>query len=425
MSGPPAAPSRRRADRPILRVLRRRRRLRAGLAQLIYTALALVIGTTLPRLELDPVVSGNRTSTMLFAIGGGMVTFIGLVYSMLFLVVQWASTSFTPRLNLFRDDPLVWHSFGFFVGALVFTLTSGLAIGGRIEVSWLVPAVGILTILAALALFRILQTRAFKSIQLAATLDAISTRGRAVLAAFYDELLPAEQGPPAGELPPVRTSIRWDGPEAVLQGIDLARLVRVAQLADAIVVVEVTVGRTILDGSVVVRVHKNPVERSEILPALTIGKERTFDQDPLLAFRLLVDIALRALSPALNDPTTATQVLDCLDSLLRIVARRDLAVGRVEDPDGALRVIVVLPTWDDYLALASDEIALASRSNAGRSAPAGTASRRPDGHRPARATVSGGRPAGVDPDHALRPDAGADRKDSRESGVVGGAGQIR
>jgi uncharacterized membrane protein len=87
-----------------------------------------------------------------------------------------------------------------------------------------------------------------------------------------------------------------------------------------------------------------------------VGDERTFEQDPALALRLLADIALRALSPAVNDPTTAVQALDRIESLLRVLATRDLSMENVADSSGTIRVKLVLPTWDQYLAVALDEI---------------------------------------------------------------------
>jgi hypothetical protein len=75
---------------------------------------------------------------------------------------------------------------------------------------------------------------------------------------------------------------------------------------------------------VICGVHEAPDD--EILEALGFGPERTFEQDPALALRVLADIALRALSPAVNDPTTAVQTLDAIDGLLRVLVRRDLAV---------------------------------------------------------------------------------------------------
>jgi uncharacterized membrane protein len=88
---------------------------------------------------------------------------------------------------------------------------------------------------------------------------------------------------------------------------------------------------------------------AELLPALRTGIERTFDQDPAMALRVLADIALRALSPAVNDPTTAIEALNGIDQLLRLLADRELAVETVKGSDGELRVLLRLPSWHDYV----------------------------------------------------------------------------
>jgi uncharacterized membrane protein len=87
------------------------------------------------------------------------------------------------------------------------------------------------------------------------------------------------------------------------------------------------------------------VVRAAVVP----GAERSFDQDPMLAMRLLADIGLRALSPAINDPATAVDVLDAAEGLLRILATRELDVPYVADSNDVPRVRLVLPNWEDYL----------------------------------------------------------------------------
>jgi uncharacterized membrane protein len=86
------------------------------------------------------------------------------------------------------------------------------------------------------------------------------------------------------------------------------------------------------------------------------GQERTFHQDPLFAFRLLADIGLRALSPAVNDPATAMQVLDTMQSILSTLVTRDLDVADIVDGTGAVRVLLALPSWDDYLRTSLDDL---------------------------------------------------------------------
>jgi uncharacterized membrane protein len=87
-----------------------------------------------------------------------------------------------------------------------------------------------------------------------------------------------------------------------------------------------------------------------------LGTERTFEQDPKYAIRLLVDVAIKALSPAINDPTTAVQALDQIEDLMLRLGRCDLDVGRRYDAEGKLRFEMPVPTWDDLVVLALDEI---------------------------------------------------------------------
>ncbi len=89
---------------------------------------------------------------------------------------------------------------------------------------------------------------------------------------------------------------------------------------------------------------------------MVIGEGRTFEQDPKYAIRLLVDIAIKALSPAINDPTTAVQALDQIEDLLLRLGQRHLEIGTYADSDGQLRLVVPFPTWDDIIRLAFDEI---------------------------------------------------------------------
>jgi uncharacterized membrane protein len=82
--------------------------------------------------------------------------------------------------------------------------------------------------------------------------------------------------------------------------------------------------------------------------AVELKRERTFEQDPKYALRLLADIAIKALSPAIYDPTTAVQALDHIEDLLRRLGQRHLEVGQVRDKCGALRVIFPTPIWKTF-----------------------------------------------------------------------------
>ena len=80
------------------------------------------------------------------------------------------------------------------------------------------------------------------------------------------------------------------------------------------------------------------------------------EQDPAFAFRIVVDIALRALSPAINDPTTAVLAIDQIHHLLRKVGLRQLDTGVVRDRTGRVRLVYRTPDWEDFVELAVTEI---------------------------------------------------------------------
>ena len=80
------------------------------------------------------------------------------------------------------------------------------------------------------------------------------------------------------------------------------------------------------------------------------------EQDPEFAFRIIVDIAAKALSPAINDPTTAVLALDQIHRLLRALGERQLDTGQIHDEAGRLRLAYRTPDWEDFVGLAITEI---------------------------------------------------------------------
>jgi uncharacterized membrane protein len=341
------------ADRPLGRFARPRRRLRAGLVQLLCALAGLVLGLLLPRITTGATVASTRVADALVAVGFGVLGLVTIIFSLLFLVVQWAFSSLSPRLNLFRDDPIVWRTFGFAVGVFVFSVTTALVIGDQQKVSVIVPAAEVVAVLAALALIRSLQTKAFVSIQLAPTLAAIAGQGSGIIDDLYRRPCTAGR-PPAAALPARRRAVLWPNRQAILQQLDLGQLLRAA--GGAVIVLRAGVGDTLQQGAPVADLHGGEVADTAVLGGLVTGQERTLNQDPLFAFRLLADIGMRALSPAVNDPATAVQVLDTTESLLQALVSRDLDVADVADSAGTVRVVLALPSWDDYLRTALDDL---------------------------------------------------------------------
>lgn len=338
----------------------RHRRVRAGATQLLCVVIGIGSGLTLPRIDGGPRAPARQVTELLFATAVGLVAAVALVFSLLFLVVQWVATTFTPRLTLFRDAPIVWRTFAIAVGLVAFCITAAFTIGHDNDVSLVVPAAAMLLVLVMLGMLRALQFRAFAAIQLSPALNSIAAPGRTVLG---DLAAISGAGSPPPPLPPRQATITWPHPPAVLQRVDENRLVAAARTANAVVVIRHTPGATLHQGTPVADIHGAPMPEATVLAALSVGTERTFEQDPLLAFRLLADIALRALSPAINDPATAVQALDELGDLLARVADIPLAPMRFPDPDGTDRLLVRVPEWDTFVRVAVDDIIATARTS--------------------------------------------------------------
>jgi uncharacterized membrane protein len=118
-------------------------------------------------------------------------------------------------------------------------------------------------------------------------------------------------------LGPVTQTLTYSGKPRTIASYDIGMLVREAQKADAVIVMASAVGDTVVETAVILRVYRarTMLPDDRLMRGLHLATERTFDQDPKFALRLLVDIAIKALSPAINDPTTAVQTIDQIEDL--------------------------------------------------------------------------------------------------------------
>src|SRR5204863_5162229 len=112
------------------------------------------------------------------------------------------------------------------------------------------------------------------------------------------------------------------------------------------------VGNFVAPGDALFRVHGGDVPVGALLHSIALGAERTVEQDPAFAFRVIVDIASKGLSPAINDPTTAVLAIDQIHHLLRHVGNRRLDTDQVRDATGRVRLIYRTPDWEDFVTLA-------------------------------------------------------------------------
>jgi uncharacterized membrane protein len=244
-----------------------------------------------------------------------------------------------------------------------FSMSAFLEIGGASQVTVVVPIFAFVAALAVIGLIRNIQAKAFVSLQMNSTLHSLQRSGRAVIDVLYPARLGAPGSTKSGlQAPTGGRPVLWPRPQTTLQQLDLRRLLSAAERADAVVVFQARVGDTLWQGATVAEVHGR-LEDEAVVASCVTGVNRTFDQDPLLAFRLLADIGLRAVSPAINDPATAVQVLDAIADLLFLLVSRDLAVAAVRSPTGLVRIHLDVPVWEDFVSEGLDELLVASRNS--------------------------------------------------------------
>ena len=205
-SGPRSAPA-----RPGRRFTRRHRQLRVGLSQLLFVIAGLVLGIFVPRITVPPTVSSGRIVDLLFTAGVTVISLITVIYSLLFLVVQWVAEYLQPAADPIPRRPhrlarvrLLDRYFRLLLHGCLRHRERQDRLGRRCQ-CW--PC---FWCSRALLFMRALQTRALTSMLLAPNLDAITERGREILDGLY--LQPAAGDQQAGApLPPLRSTVTWPG----------------------------------------------------------------------------------------------------------------------------------------------------------------------------------------------------------------------
>jgi uncharacterized membrane protein len=344
--------------------------LRAVGTPLLYTVGAVALGMGLPRFEaaflpdLAAPIGAGPAIALLSSIASGMLPLTGLVFSLAFVMVQFSATAYSPRLVAwFAGSAMMSHSLGIFTATFLYAIAALAWVdrGGTGKVPLLTVWCAIALLLVSVVFF-VLLVEKLGMLQIARVLAYAGDQGRAVIERDYAPLGrggPQTRGAAADELPAERQVFLHRGGPAVIQAIDVPRLVALAEREGAVVAMAWAVGDTMIDGMPLLRVHGGggrPVAERRLRRLVRLGSERTFEQDPKYAIRILVDVAIKALSPAINDPTTAVQALDQVEDLLLRLARVDLSAGRVRDGRGSLRLVFPVPKWEDFLVLAFDEI---------------------------------------------------------------------
>src|SRR6478736_951594 len=285
--------------------------------------------------------------------------FIVFTFGSLLIVVQVASGQLTPRLiatTLLRNNII-----RFTVGLFTFTMMFAVGTGARFDTEVPKFAVTIAWVLgiASIAAFFFLIDYTARSLRPVSIVGRIAGNGIKVIESVYPEMTRTKQIPPTPvSIDANARAVNHLGRSAIVLAVNLKSLVGIAQRAGGLVELVPRVGDFVATGDPLFRLHGSAarIDDSKLRAQVAFGPERTIEQDSTFAIRVIVDIAIKALSPAINDPTTAVIAIDQLHRLLHSVGWRHLGGATILDATGQPRLILRTPGWEDFVQLSCSEI---------------------------------------------------------------------
>jgi uncharacterized membrane protein len=296
------------------------------------------------------------------------LSFVVFTFGSLLVAIQVASGQYTPRIiatTLLRNNVIRYT-----VALFVFTLLFAVRAINRFET--VVPQlfIGIIGLLGltCLAAFLFLIDYAARLLRPVSLVKSVGDEGLGVIESVYPEKLtgtPSAATPLPQDAGPVGRTILQLGRSGIILAVNIPQLIAEAEKANGVIEFAPQVGDFVGIDEPLFHLHGGTAKLDDhvLRDCVVFGTERTLEQDPLFAFRILVDIAIKALSAAINDPTTAVLAIDQLHRLLRKVGLRSLRTDSLLDGAGKLRVILRTPDWDDFIHIAFTEIRFCGASN--------------------------------------------------------------
>ncbi len=308
------------------------------------------------RLGLESQHDPGAARDLLGILAGSMFTLMVFVSSSLLLAMQLASAQLTPRvIGLVFKDSLTKMALALF--AFTFTFALSVEVRIRAAVPPLSAQIAAYSCLLSFGFFLFLINHLGKFLRPSGVLNVVATLGREVIRSVYPRpFAGSELKSKAVDGLPIRTVL--SNRSGVVLAMDARGLASLAQLYDCVIELVPQVGDFVAADEPLFRVFHGGADlpAGALYQSVAVGSERTLEQDPAFVFRIIVDIASKGLSPAINDPTTAVLAIDQLHRLLRDVGKRMLDEGHVRDPAGRVRLVYPTPDWEDFVPLAVTEI---------------------------------------------------------------------
>jgi uncharacterized membrane protein len=334
----------------------------------IYPALSLVAGLVsvalLWRFERaygwEMNVGRETAMTIMGTISSSMFNLVVLVSSAVLVAVQLASGQLTPRIiTLILRNP--YRKLTLSIFAFTFTFSVGVLARIQDRIPFFTGYLAAYGFIVNLILFLFFIDSVGKTLRPSSILQAVALYGRGVVRAVYPRRITEVSSAPQhfkynSEDEPQR--IIDSAEDGTVMAFDHKGLFLLAERENCLIELVPEVGDYVATGDPLFRIYHggDTISEEKLQNSVALGQERTMEQDPMFAFRIMVDIASRALSPAINDPTTAVLAIDQIHHLLREVGTRYLAEGQETNDVGRVRLIYRTPDWEDFIHLAVTEI---------------------------------------------------------------------
>jgi uncharacterized membrane protein len=304
---------------------------------------------------------------ILQAIAGSVVTVAGVVFSITVVALQLTSTQYSPRVlrNFMRDRPTqltlaVFMATIFYALLVLRTIRSPSADGREPFVPGLAVTGAVLLVFVSLLMLVYFIHHIGTRIQVSSIIETVTEETIGTVGSI-ERLFEPMRGQDIGD------ELATDGARAVrarrsgyLQYLDVGGLLRVAAEHDLRVAVLVPPGGWVQAGAPLFEVSAGDASEEELQDWLVgkagLGSQRSMQQDVGFGVQQLVDIAVRALSPGINDPTTATQCIDRLTQVLVAVGGREPPPSVLADDAGVARLRLAFPGFADLLQQAVEQV---------------------------------------------------------------------
>ncbi len=298
------------------------------------------------------------------------VSVAGIAFSVTVVALQLASQQLGPRvLRTFQTDRTSQVTLAAFLGVFVYALIalgrlSTITLADGVKSPNAVLTLAVVAAIFAFGLFAFFIQNVITSLEASTMIRRMAADARKVVENRYPSGIGlAAPGP--GRTPDSQSVPLKAERAGYLLSIAGDQLITSAHRCDGVLVQRVRIGEFVIEGTVLAEASGAESKRlaEECLGAFEIGQERTLVQDIGFPIRQLVDVALRALSPSLNDPTTAENAVGSIAHVLGLVAReKPLPLDRADD-DGTVRFRASAPDYSDLVELGFEQIRLHSKSN--------------------------------------------------------------